>query len=156
MYRFVTFTVAAAVAALTGCATITGSEMQTLSVTAHAQDSTTVLTAQCSLKNDRGVWQVKTPGFVNVHRSAEDLDVDCKKDGMPDGLVKAVSRAGGDMFGNIVFGGGIGAIIDHEKGTGYNYPDTLTVVMGKASVIDRGDEDRKQQPAASPSAQSAY
>jgi hypothetical protein len=43
------------------------------------------------------------------------------------------------MFGNIIFGGGIGAIIDHSKGTGYNYPDNLPVKMGEAVTVDRND-----------------
>jgi hypothetical protein len=131
---------------LVGCASITGSEMQTVSVTTAAPDKALVDKAHCSLKNDKGVWEVTSPGFVMIHRSAEDLDVVCKKDGSPDGLLKAISRASGGMFGNIVFGGGIGAIIDHEKGTGYNYPDKLPVVMGSSVVIDRGEEDRARQP----------
>lgn len=45
------------------------------------------------------------------------------------------------MFGNIVFGGGIGALIDHNKGTGYNYPDQLPVKMGSAVLVDRQVQD---------------
>ena len=45
------------------------------------------------------------------------------------------------MIGNIIIGGGIGAMIDHSKGTGYNYPDQLSVEMGKAIVIDRAAQD---------------
>jgi hypothetical protein len=45
------------------------------------------------------------------------------------------------MFGNIIFGGGVGAIIDHNKGTGYNYPDQLPVEMGKSVVVDRKVQD---------------
>jgi hypothetical protein len=52
-------------------------------------------------------------------------------------LLKAVSRAGGDMYGNIIFGGGIGALIDHNKGNGYNYPDLFTVELGKSVIADR-------------------
>ena len=48
------------------------------------------------------------------------------------------------MFGNIIFGGGIGAIIDHSKGTGYNYPNDLPVKMGESITVDRREE---QQPA---------
>lgn len=65
-----------------------------------------------------------------------------------DGILKAVSRAAGSMFGNIVFGGGIGALIDHNKGTGYNYPDQLPVKMGTSVVIDRKDQDTTKQAAA--------
>jgi hypothetical protein len=32
---------------------------------------------------------------------------------------------------------GIGAIIDHNKGTAYDYPDQLQVKMGESVVIDK-------------------
>lgn len=40
------------------------------------------------------------------------------------------------MFGNIIFGGGIGAIIDHNNGSAYEYPATIKVVMGKSQRIE--------------------
>ena len=57
-----------------------------------------------------------------------------------------VSRAAGGMWGNIIFGGGIGAIIDHNKGNGYNYPEQLPVVMGKSVVVDRKDHGSEPAP----------
>ena len=56
------------------------------------------------------------------------------------------------MFGNIIFGGGIGAIIDHSKGTGYNYPDAVPVKMGRSVTVDRRDEQQApgDKPQSSP------
>ena len=137
----VMYVFAAAVAVLaSGCATITSSEMQSVSVTAQTEKGERLDKVKCNLKNDKGSWEAEAPSFVAVHRSAEDLIVECKKDGHPDGFLKAISRAAGGMFGNIIFGGGIGAIIDHTKGTGYNYPESLAVKMGKSIVVDRHDE----------------
>ena len=96
---------------------------------------------KCKLQNDKGSWEATSPAFVNVHRSSEDLTVECKKEGMKDGMLKAVSRAAGSMCGNIIFGGGIGALTDHNKGTGYNYPDQLPVEMGKSVLTDRRTQD---------------
>jgi hypothetical protein len=62
---------------------------------------------------------------------------------MPDGILKAIPRAAGSMFGNIIFGGGIGAIIDHTKGTGYDYPNQLPVKMGESVVVDKKAEQRQ-------------
>jgi len=126
-----------AFAILPGCATITSNEMQTVSLTAKGQDGNTVDQVSCVLKNDKGQWQATAPAQVAVRRSADDLTVLCKKDGQPDGLLRAISRAAAGMFGNIIFGGGIGAIIDHSKGTGYNYPDSLPVKLGENVTIDR-------------------
>lgn len=123
--------------ALSGCATITSSETQTVSLSAKAASGEAIDQVECTLKNDKGEWKAVAPASVLIRRSAEDLDVVCKKPGMIDGLLKAISRASGGMWGNIVFGGGIGALIDHNKGTGYNYPDQLPVRMGENVVIDR-------------------
>lgn len=126
---------------LTGCASITGSEMQSLSLTAKDAEGKTVEKVDCTFDNDKGHWTASAPNFVAIHRSAEDLMVVCKKPGLVDGILKAVSRAAGSMYGNIIFGGGIGALIDHNKGTGYNYPDELPVKMGSSVVVDRKDQD---------------
>lgn len=134
-------------ALLSGCSTITQSEMQRLSITA-AQDGTPVKDTDCSLTNDKGTWTLKAPGQVDVRKSGENLNVVCKKEGLVDGLLTAVSRAAGSMFGNIIFGGGIGALIDHNKGTGYDYPNNLPVQMGKAVTVDKRDEAAPVQQAA--------
>lgn len=132
----------------TGCASITGSEMQQLSLTTKGEDAKNVQGVKCKLQNDKGAWESTSPGFVNVRRSSEDLIVECKKDGEKDGLLKAISRAAGSMFGNIIFGGGIGAMIDHSKGTGYNYPDALPVQMGSSVIVDRRAQDATTTAAA--------
>ena len=64
-------------------------------------------------------------------------------------MLRAISRAAGGMFGNIIFGGGIGAIIDHSKGTGYDYPDNLPVKMGEVITVD------KREPSPDEAAQTA-
>ena len=46
---------------------------------------------------------------------------------------------------NIIFGGGIGAIIDHNTGTGYDYPNQLPVKMGESVVVDRKTEQQTAQ-----------
>jgi hypothetical protein len=120
-----------------GCATITTSEMQQVALTTKTGEGTAVEGVKCDLRNDKGTWQGTSPGFVSVHKSSQDLNVECKKEGQPDGLLRAISRAGAGMFGNIIFGGGVGAIIDHTKGTAYNYPDNMPVVMGGSVTVDR-------------------
>lgn len=140
---------------LSGCASITGSEGQSVAVSAMTAEGSPVDKAECTLVNDKGQWTTSTPNFVTVRRSDEDLTVVCKKTGMMDGILKAVSRAAGSMFGNIIFGGGIGALIDHNKGTGYNYPDQLPVKMGSSVVVDRKEQDAALQAGISGQAKAA-
>jgi len=139
--------------ALGGCASITGSELQSIMVTTAEKSGAAVADAECKLESPRGNWTVKTPGSVMVMRSPEDIQVECKKGGAVPGLAKLISRAHGGMWGNIVFGGGIGAIIDHNKGTGYEYPNRAMIVMGESIMIDRKEEverDEQRQKAANP------
>ena len=135
----------AIVALATGCASITSDRTQSLAVTTQTISGDRVEKATCSLKNDKGSWAIETPGVVVVHRSAEDIIVECKKDGEPDGLARGISRAAGGMWGNIVFGGGIGAIIDHSNGSGYNYPDDIPVKMGESVSFDRSNQKKNNQ-----------
>lgn len=129
----------ASLAFASGCSTITQSENQRLSVTA-THEGAPIKDVDCSLTNDKGTWQTKAPGQIDVRKSGENLNVVCKKEGFVDGLLTAISRAAGSMFGNIIFGGGIGALIDHSKGTGYDYPNNLPVEMGKSVIVDKKQE----------------
>lgn len=154
MLQFKWIPLFAVVVLASGCASITSDKMQSLAVTTQTSDGKLIEKAKCSLKNDKGNWQVETPGTVAVHRSAEDIVVECKKEGAPDGIARGISRAAGGMWGNIVFGGGIGAVIDHTSGTGYNYPNDLPVKMGASVTVDQADEGKnKNNKAAQPQVQ---
>ena len=57
--------------------------------------------------------------------------VTCRKKGHEIGTATVVSRTLGNMFGNIILGGGIGAVIDHNNGTAYEYPGLINIYMGR-------------------------
>ena len=123
-----------------GCATITTSEMQAVQISTITADGMPVMEADCSVQNDQGSWQITTPTVAHVRRSSKDLLVNCKKEGFPDGSMRAISRATGGMWGNIILFAGIGAIIDHNTGTGYDYPNELPVKLGANTIIDKRDD----------------
>ncbi len=111
--------------------------MQNVTVSTKTTSGADVKGAKCTLKNDKGNWAVTTPDVISVHKSSKDLVVECNKSGVDVGKVRAISRAGAGLYGNILFGGAIGAAIDHKSGNAYNYSDSLVVVMGKTTVLDR-------------------
>ena len=116
----------------TGCSTISGSgTTQPVSVQTFASDGQDVDGAKCEMTNDEGSWFVVTPGSTVIRRSNKDLQVICKKPGIDVGTANVVSRTKGNMFGNIILGGGIGAIIDHNNGSAYEYPSLIKIFMGK-------------------------
>ncbi|MFM9835622.1 MAG: hypothetical protein ACKVOA_05925 [Methylophilaceae bacterium] len=121
----------------TGCATITKDANQAVQIETYTTNNQLVNGAKCSAKNERGEWTTTSTGTVNVHRSGQNLVVACDKEGEATGHATVISRANGSMFGNILFGGGIGAIIDHNKGTAYSYPDWIRVIFGENLVFDR-------------------
>lgn len=122
---------------LSGCASLTTDGMQPLEVTTKTKTGQAVSQAKCTLQNEKGQWEVTTPNTVSVHKASGNLMVNCKKAGHPDGKLQAISRAGAGMYGNILFGGGIGAVVDHTSGKAYNYSSKLPVVMGKNTTVDR-------------------
>lgn len=153
-YRPLYVVLAAVMGPLAGCASITGSPTQSVSVETVERTGNRIVGAECRLSNDKGIWNVKTPSQAYVGRSGEDLSVLCTAEGHEPGILKAVSRANSGMVGNIVFGGAIGALVDNS-GAGYDYPNLLRVVMGASLVADRRDEADAGSPSVPPPAQSA-
>ena len=72
---------------------------------------------------------------MQIHRSNDDLQVTCRKEGFDNGRASVVSDTKGSMFGNIILGGGIGAVVDHNNGSAYEYPTFIQIIMGTDSVI---------------------
>jgi len=129
----------------TGCASVTGTPNQSVSVQTREQAGADVVGASCELTNDEGKWFVTTPGSVSIHRSNKDLQVLCKKNGLEPGKAAVVSDTKGAMFGNIILGGGIGAIIDHNNGSAYEYPTVIDIIMGSFTKIETSKKQSSQQ-----------
>ena len=120
----------AATAQLTGCASIVSGTNQPVSVETHMPDGSQLAGASCKLSNNKGTWFVTTPGSTTVHRSFEDLSVLCEKDKVASGMMMIKSSTKPMAFGNIIFGGVIGAGVDVASGAAYDYPNLIKVRMG--------------------------
>lgn len=133
-----------------GCASITGSTNQSVSVQTRQQAGVEVIGASCELSNNKGKWFVTTPGSVSIHKSNDDLQVICKKESLENGRAAVVSDTKGSMFGNILLGGGIGAIVDHNNGSAYEYPTVIDILMGSFTKIETPKNQSNQQYNAQP------
>ena len=112
----------------TGCASIVNGNHQPISV-----DTGSVKNASCELVNNKGTWYVpSTPGSVVVNRSFNDLHITCQKPGYRNSIANVNSSTKGMAFGNIVFGGVIGAGVDMADGAAYDYPTLIQVPMHRA------------------------
>ncbi|MBP6898855.1 MAG: hypothetical protein KBC73_02140 [Burkholderiaceae bacterium] len=130
--------------ALGGCASIVNDTTQPMKLETQTADGQFVSGAECRLSNDYGTVSGKSGDTVQIRRSSKDLDISCKHPSNPEAQARAISRANAGLAGNIIFGGGIGAIIDHNKGTAYTYPTWVQLVFGKTLVFDRSAEKEGQ------------
>jgi len=117
-----------------GCASITGTTSQNISITSKDKDKQ-ISGVACELSNSKGKWFISTPGSLQIGRSNDELMIICKKEGVETGLASVESDTKAGMIGNIIFGGGIGAIIDHNTGAAYEYPSFVEVLMGMQTKI---------------------
>lgn len=139
---------------LIGCASITGTTGQSVSIETLEKNGKSVAGASCELTNSKGKWFINTPGTVAIRRSNDDMSILCKKDGLDPGLATVVSDTKGMMWGNILVGGGIGALVDHNTGAAYEYPVLIQIMMGSNIKIEppkpkQDDNAGTTQPAAS-------
>ena len=138
-----------------GCASITGTTNQSISVQTRDQAGKEATGAACELTNNKGKWFVTSPGSVTVTRSNDYMQVLCNKPGSEPGRAAVVSVTKGSMFGNIIFGGGIGAIVDHNTGAAYEYPTFIQVLMGAFTTIDASKPPPELTAVAGANAQAA-
>jgi uncharacterized protein YceK len=137
-----------------GCASVVNDKTHPMKVETKTEAGDLVAGADCSVKNDKASGTFKSGETTNVRRSNSDLEISCTHPTNAEARAKAVSRVNGGMFGNILLGGGIGAIIDHNTGNAYTYPAWVQLVFGKTLAFDRRDEQDNQPvpPSAEPAA----
>jgi hypothetical protein len=126
--------------ACTGCASVMNDSSHPMKIETQTPSGELVSGAECKLSNDYGTFTTKSGETTQVRRSSKDLDIVCKHPSNPDANARAISRANSGMWGNVILGGGIGAIIDHNKGTAYTYPTWVQLIFGKTVVFDRSAE----------------
>lgn len=118
---------------LTGCAAITNTETQQISVNIRDKGGLAVSGVDCVWKNSRGEGQFQAPAVVSVRRDYAAIHITCKKAGFADALDAFKSKATSAMVGNIFAGGPIGAMVDHASGTAYDYPSVVTLWFASQS-----------------------
>lgn len=110
-------------AALSGCASI-----------ASDNDTTTYIQtvpelARCDLKGDDFERVVVTPGAISLPSKAAPVSVTCTADSYKPGVATLDTSVDGWIFGNIILGGVIGAVIDAGRGAGMRYPEEIEIIL---------------------------
>jgi hypothetical protein len=68
-----------------GCASITGTPNQNVSVQTREQSGKEVRGTNCELTNNKDKWFVMTPGSVGIQRSNQDLQALCTREDLEPG-----------------------------------------------------------------------
>lgn len=111
---------------VTACASITAGTTQSVAV-----DTNPSKTAECHISNEKGSWQVKTPGVTTVTKANGPLVASCTASGGWRGSATVQSTTAGAAFGNILAGGVIGAAVDMSSGAAYIYPGQIIVPLSR-------------------------
>lgn len=147
---------AVAVLAMSGCATVINDRTHPMRVDTLSSEGQVISGADCKLSNDKGAVVLRSGGTAQVRRSSKDLDIVCSMPGQPVASGRAVSRTNAGMWGNILVGGAIGAIVDHKNGSAYTYPTWVQLVFGQMRTFDRKDEDKGQPVVGEAVGESSY
>ncbi len=113
-------------AALTsGCATLTKGGSQAVTVDTDPSG------AACTLTRDAKPVAVvnPTPGSVQVEKAKGTIAVGCKRLGYLEAAGNLASEFQAMTFGNILFGGVVGIVVDAASGAMHEYPATVTITL---------------------------
>jgi hypothetical protein len=121
-----------------GCATLTTSSSQTVTLTTEPPGAT------CSFKREGQVIGIinPTPGSLTVSKSHSDIDVTCVKEGFLDAVGRVGSKFQAMTFGNILFGGIIGIAIDAVSGATAEYEANVSIRMTPAEFPSAEARDK--------------
>ena len=119
-----TAAVASLIAAVSmcGCASITKGTTQAINVDTANCGKPTV----CTATNKKGSWEFTAPGPVTIEKSDDPLVIRCK-DGV-DYVTRTIAPDDDAMvWGNVLFGGVIGAAVDSSTDAHWEVPPSITI-----------------------------
>lgn len=131
------FALAAVVLLGSGCATMTKGTSQTVTVNTDPPG------AICTLTRDSKPLAVvnPTPGSVSISKSSGAIAVICKKDKFLDAAGTMSSEFQAMTFGNVLFGGLIGIVVDAASGATHEYPPLVTITLIPEEFATIADRD---------------
>ncbi|MFN7667540.1 MAG: hypothetical protein ACK5OT_03285 [Burkholderiales bacterium] len=131
-----------ALAGLNGCATVSRESSQHVNIVMQDQQGSAIHGARCRVEHSGGILVGNSPMMrVPVSRSGSPLVVECVKPGA--GLARSLahSKSSGNQL-MMLIQPLAGTAIDHMSGRIYDYPATITLVLGQEVVWDA----RKTEP----------
>ena len=137
-----TFTAAAVLLALSGCATIFNGQTQAVTIKSEPEGATLAVTNAAGEKVHSGT----TPATVTLKRGAgyfksESYTVLLSKPGFADKELTITGTMSGWYIGNILFGGLIGILaVDPATGAMYSFPDSVSGTLDAQKTSRANDQ----------------
>ena len=116
------FVLLAALVGLTSCSSIVNESHLPINLSFSDNSG-----GECALRNKRESYQTQIPASVLVRRSDDPLVYDCTTSDGRKANDRINSKVGQTMAGNIIFGGGIGAVIDANNDMHREYPGSFVI-----------------------------
>lgn len=127
---------------LGGCATMTGTPTQAISILTVDANDRPVGGMKCRVVNGSAEYFGTSPMYdLQVRRSSGDLDIECRR-GPLVARGTAVSRgsAAAAAVKALLPGGTASLVVDHVSGYRYAYPSAMRLRVGQHLVFDAGDD----------------
>ena len=119
---------------LSGCASLIAGEEQYIEITTNCQSRK--MSTVCVARNDKGSWRFETPARFVVKKSMADLLISCQGGLLGDAVQFSTSALGLPIFGNLLIGGGLGALVDARTAKIWEYPSKINVEPGMCKFAD--------------------
>lgn len=89
--------------------------------------------AECTLHGQDFKRKITTPDSIHLPSEAAPITISCKAEGYRTTSEVMDTKMDGWIFGNIIFGGIIGAVVDAGRGAGQKFPPKFTVQLDPVS-----------------------
>lgn len=135
MRSFLRVAALALVATLPACASIVS-----------GTDSTTYLEtkpvdARCRMHGQDFTREVVTPTSVPLPSKASPITVECNAEGYQRTIQQIEATHDGWVFGNLIFGGIVGGVVDIARGAGRKFPPQTQIVLDPATFRSESERD---------------
>jgi hypothetical protein len=122
---------------VSGCATLTKGTQQTVTIATDPNG------AACNMTRDGKPLAVvnPTPGSIPIEKASGAISILCRKPEYKDAAGTLASEFQAMTFGNILFGGLIGIVVDAASGAMHQYPMMITITLEPESFATAAERD---------------
>lgn len=97
--------------------------------------------ARCELHGQDFTRVINTPDSINLPSDAAPITVACSAPGYRTTTKELDTELDGWIFGNLIFGGIVGGVVDIARGAGQKYPPQITVILDPESFESASGRD---------------